>query len=226
MMDIFLKVFLKSSAGEVELSTHDQEAPYRLLDGTRGFGLPQRSVESTPIPSGNGSAFRSQRFDESEMMLPISIRGTDASDVAEKARKLEHVLMPASNEPIELRVVAPQLSTTRRRFIYYMSGLEGAIGSQDSHWVWRHAQVTFTALDPMWYGRERVMPQRVDAARKPFITSKLEEPDEGAVVHREDRAPTPDDEGSEGDVWYAGANAEPEKVLRRNLATNPSFEND
>ena len=173
-MDVFLRVFLKSSAGEVELSTHDLDAPYRILDGTRGFGLPQRSLESSPIASGNGSALRSQRFDETEMMLPISIRGSDASDVATKARELEHILMPASNEPIEIRVVAPQLSTTRRRFIYYTGGLEGAIGSQDSHWVWRHAQVTFQALDPMWYGRERVIPQRVDQGRKPFITSKVD----------------------------------------------------
>lgn len=201
-MDIFLKVFLKSSAGEVELSTHDQEAPYRLLDGTRGFGLPQRSLESSPIASGNGSALRSQRFDETEMMLPISIRGSDASDVATKARELEHILMPASNEPIEIRVVAPQLSTTRRRFIYYTGGLEGAIGSQDSHWVWRHAQVTFQALDPMWYGRERVIPQRVDQGRKPFITSKIE--DSAENVRRETRAPTADDPGSEGDVWLVG----------------------
>lgn len=223
-MDVFLRVFLKSSAGEVELSTHDLDAPYRILDGTRGFGLPQRSLESSPIASGNGSALRSQRFDETEMMLPISIRGSDASDVATKARELEHILMPASNEPIEIRVVAPQLSTTRRRFIYYTGGLEGAIGSQDSHWVWRHAQVTFQALDPMWYGRERVMPQRVDQGRKPFITSKLEEPAEGAVVHREDRAPTADDAGTVGDVWFVGKHGRDEVVEATNLVTRPSFE--
>lgn len=221
-MDVFLRVFLKSSAGEVELSTHDLDAPYRILDGTRGFGLPQRSLESSPIASGNGSALRSQRFDETEMMLPISIRGSDASDVAEKARKLEHILMPASNEPIEIRVVAPQLSTTRRRFIYYTGGLEGAIGSQDSHWVWRHAQVTFTALDPMWYGRERVMPQRVDAARKPFITSKLSEPAVGAVVHREDRAPTASDAGAVGDVWFVGKPGRDETIEGKNRVRNPS----
>ena len=223
-MDVFLRVFLKSSAGEVELSTHDLDAPYRILDGTRGFGLPQRSLESSPIASGNGSALRSQRFDETEMMLPISIRGSDASDVATKARELEHILMPASNEPIEIRVVAPQLSTTRRRFIYYTGGLEGAIGSQDSHWVWRHAQVTFTALDPMWYGQERVLTQRVDQGRKPFITSKLEEPAEGAVVHREDRAPTASDAGTVGDVWFVGKHGREEVVELTNSLTNPSFE--
>lgn len=172
-MDIFLKVFLKSSAGEVELSTYDQDAPYRILDGARGFGLPQRSIESSPIASGNGSSLRSQRFDETEMMLPISIRGANASDVAEKARRLERVLMPASNEPIEVRVVAPQLSTTRRRFIYYMGGLEGSIGGQDSHFTWRKSNISFMALDPMWYGEEVVSPQRVLEARKPFITSRV-----------------------------------------------------
>src|SRR5690606_1295766 len=68
-LDPFLRVFLRSTAGEIELSTHDHTAPFKLLDGARGFGLPSRSVESSPLPSANGSVFRSQRFDESEVML-------------------------------------------------------------------------------------------------------------------------------------------------------------
>lgn len=174
----FLKVFLRSAAGEVELSTDSLENPYRLLDGARGMGLPQRTVETTPIASGNGSVFRSQRFDETEMMFPISVRGRDASDVAENSRQLERILAPASDEPLELLVIAPDLGTTRRRYVYYTGGLEGSVGGQDSHWTWRHSPVTFLAPDPLWYGDERVVTKRVDAGRKPFITSKVEPAEE------------------------------------------------
>lgn len=170
-MNPFLKVFLRSSAGEIELSTYTNDAPFGLLDGARGLGLPSRSVESTPIPVGNGSVFRSQRFDESEVMLPIAIRDKDASLVATRARELEHVLQVASDDPVELIVQAPDLSTVRRRFVYYTDGLEGAIGGSDSHFTWRHAQSKFLALDPMWYGEERQLVQKVDAGRKPLLTS-------------------------------------------------------
>ena len=171
-MDPFLKVFLRSSVGEIELSTHDHTAPFKLLDGARGFGLPSRSVESSPLPSANGSVFRSQRFDESEVMLPVTIRDTDPSRVALRARELEKVLAPASDDPIELVVEAPELGSVRRRFVYYAEGLEGAVGGSDSHFTWRHAQIKFTALDPMWYGAEKVVEWKVDAGRKPFITSE------------------------------------------------------
>lgn len=170
-MDPFIKVFLRSAAGSVELSTHDQTAPFKLLDGVRGFGLPVRSVESSPLPSANGSVFRSQRFDETEVMLPVTIRDADPSRVAERARELEKVLMVASDDPIELVVEAPHLDTVRRRFVYYTDGLEGAIGGGDSHFTWRHMQIKFLAPDPMWYGEEQLMVWKVDAGRKPFITS-------------------------------------------------------
>jgi phage-related protein len=170
-LDPFLRVFLRSTAGEIELSTHDHTAPFKLLDGARGFGLPSRSVESSPLPSANGSVFRSQRFDESEVMLPVTIRDTDPSRVAVRARELEKVLAPASDDPIELVVEAPELGTVRRRFVYYTEGLEGAVGGSDSHFTWRHAQIKFLAPDPMWYGAEKVLEWKVEAGRKPFITS-------------------------------------------------------
>lgn len=169
----FLRVFLRSSAGEVELSTVSP-APFKLLDGARGLGLPVRSVESTPLPSANGSVFRSGRFDESEVYLPIALNDRDASRVAEQSRQLENVLKVFSDDPIELVVEAPELGTVRRRYVYYTGGLEGAVGGEDSHFTWRHVPVKFLALDPMWYGQERVLTQKVDAARKPFITAEVE----------------------------------------------------
>lgn len=169
----FLRVFLRSSAGEVELSTVSP-APFKLLDGARGLGLPVRSVESTPLPSANGSVFRSGRFDESEVYLPIAMNDRDASRVAERSRQLENVLQVFSDDPIELVVEAPELGTVRRRYVYYTGGLEGAVGGEDSHFTWRHVPVKFLALDPMWYGQERVLTQKVDAARKPFITKKVD----------------------------------------------------
>lgn len=167
---MWLEVTLKSSAGEIELSTVGGASGVFLLDGVRGFGLPEREIESTPLPAVHGSVFRSTRFGESEMMLPIAFRDENQSKVALRVREFERVLAPASSEPVELIVRAPQLGTVRRRWCYYVDGLQGGLGGQDSHVWWRHCAVKLLALDPLWFGQMRVHEQRVAAARKAFIT--------------------------------------------------------
>lgn len=167
---MWLEVTLKSSAGEIELSTVGGASGVFLLDGVRGFGLPEREIESTPLPAVHGSVFRSTRFAESEMMLPVAFRDTDQSRVSVRVREFERVLVPASSEPVELIVRAPKLGTVRRRWVYYTDGLQGGLGGQDSHVGWRHCAVKLLALDPLWFGVTRVQEQRVSAARKAFIT--------------------------------------------------------
>lgn len=167
---MWLEVTLKSSAGEIELSTVGGATGVFLLDGVRGFGLPEREIESTPLPGVHGSVFRSTRFSESEIMLPIAFRDENQSQVALRVREFERVLVPASSEPVELIVRAPELGTVRRRWCYYQDGLQGGLGGQDSHVWWRHCAVKLLALDPLWFGQTRVQEQRVSAARKAFIT--------------------------------------------------------
>lgn len=166
----WLSVFLRSAAGAVELSTVDDSTGYKLLDGVKGLGIPARSVESTPIPAGHGSVFRSQRFDESEVLLPISVKGLGPDRMAELRRGLEQVLLVDRDEPAELIVQAPGLGTVRRRFVYYTEGLEGALGGADSHLEWNHIALRLLALDPMWWGAEQSETFRVKPARKPFLS--------------------------------------------------------
>lgn len=168
---MWLEVTLKSSAGEIQLSTVGGASGVFLLDGVRGFGLPEREIESTPLPAVHGSVFRSTRFGESEMMLPVAFRDENQSKVALRVREFERVLAPASSEPVELIVRAPELGTVRRRWCYYQDGLQGGLGGQDSHVWWRHCAVKLLALDPLWFGQTRVQEQRVSAARKAFLTA-------------------------------------------------------
>lgn len=172
----WLSVFLRSAAGAVELSTVDDSTGYKLLDGVKGLGIPSRSVESTPIPAGHGSVFRSQRFDESEVLLPISVKGLGPDRMAELRRGLEQVLLVDRDEPAELIVQAPGLDTVRRRFVYYTEGLEGALGGADSHLAWNHIALRLLALDPMWWGAEQSEVFRVKPARKPFLSRMRDEP--------------------------------------------------
>ena len=172
----WLSVFLRSAAGAVELSTVDDSTGYKLLDGVKGLGIPSRSVESTPIPAGHGSVFRSQRFDESEVLLPISVKGLGPDRMAELRRGLEQVLLVDRDEPAELIVQAPGLGTVRRRFVYYTEGLEGALGGADSHLEWNHIALRLLALDPMWWGAEQSETFRVKPARKPFLSRMRDEP--------------------------------------------------
>ena len=172
----WLSVFLRSAAGAVELSTVDDSTGYKLLDGVKGLGIPARSVESTPIPAGHGSVFRSQRFDESEVLLPISVKGLGPDRMAELRRGLEQVLLVDRDEPAELIVQAPGLGTVRRRFVYYTEGLEGALGGADSHLEWNHIALRLLALDPMWWGAEQSETFQVKPARKPFLSRMRDEP--------------------------------------------------
>lgn len=195
---MWLEVTLRSSAGEIELSTVGGASGVFLLDGVRGFGLPEREIESTPLPAVHGSVFRSTRFGESEMMLPVAFRDENQSKVALRVREFERVLAPASSEPVELIVRAPELGTVRRRWCYYVDGLQGGLGGQDSHVWWRHCAVKLLALDPLWFGQTRVQEQRVAAARKAFITGA------SPRVTRVNLAPNPDITSSYGLVDYSG----------------------
>ncbi|GAB3042247.1 phage tail family protein [Sediminivirga luteola] len=171
----WLRVILRSTVGEVELTTVTSADGFVLLDGVTGLGIPKRSIESTPLPAAHGSVLRSQRLDETDMYLPVSIRGTDPDDVAQKSRRLEEVLAVASDEPVEVQVTAPKTDTTRRRYAYYVEGLEGALGGRDSHYTFRHIPLRLRALDPIWLGVTRVPgPWRVAPALKPFLSSTSE----------------------------------------------------
>lgn len=170
-MDQWLRVYLTSPTGdEVELSTRNVHRGYKLLDGVRGFGIPKRSLETVAV-EGAGSILQSQRFDESEMMLPVAVRADTEDEVASLVRALEAVLAPASDEPIVIRVEAPGLGTVRRRRAYYVEGLEGALGGSDQYGPWRHMQVKLNAIDPTWFGETRTITEAVKSQRKPFIST-------------------------------------------------------
>lgn len=200
----WLSVFLRSAAGAVELSTVDDSTGYKLLDGVKGLGIPSRSVESTPIPSGHGSVFRSQRFDESEVLLPISVKGLGPDRMAELRRGLESVLLVDRDEPAELIVQAPGLGTVRRRFVYYTEGLEGALGGADSHLAWNHIALRLIALDPMWWGAEQSETFRVKPARKPFLSQMRDEPSVPRLV-RTNHVLNPSVVGTSGRAVWVGS---------------------
>lgn len=199
----WLNVFLRSAAGAVELSTVDDSTGYKLLDGVKGLGIPARSVESTPVPAGHGSVFRSQRFDESEVLLPISLKGLGPDRMAELRRGLESVLLVDQDEPAELVVQAPGLGTVRRRFVYYTEGLEGALGGADSHLEWNHIALRLVALDPMWWGAEQVDEFRVKPARKPFLSRMRDEPSTPQLV-RTNHVLNPSIVGTVGRAYFTG----------------------
>lgn len=167
----WLKVTITSSVGEVELSTGHTSRGYKLRDGVTGLALPPRSVESTPIPAGSGSAFRSQRFDEAEMYFPVSIVANGPGEVADLQRRLERAVMPGADDPVEITVSDVKNGTVRRRFAFYTEGLEGELGGQASHVQRRRVGLRFRALDPMWYGPTQEQTFQLTDRRKILLAS-------------------------------------------------------
>lgn len=186
-----------------------------LSQGATGLGWGPHELTSVALAAG-GSILRHRRLAEADVMLPIVLSADDFYQRRDDRRTLEQLCAGR----VEIRVQHPD-GWSRSRWGYLKDGLEGAYGAgEDSH-NGQKLVLTFLCPDPWWYGQERVLTQKVDAARKPFITKALDLIPDGAVVHCEDRAPTASDAGVEGDVWFEGVHGREDTVLATNYVLNP-----
>lgn len=136
-----------------------------LMQGATGLGWGPHEFTTAPLASG-GSVLRHRRLAEAEVMIPIMIADPDFYQRREDRRRLEQLC----SGQVEVTVTHPD-GWSRSRLGYLRDGLEGAYGGgEDSH---NGQKIVLTMLcpDPLWYGEERVIVQKVDAARKPFLTA-------------------------------------------------------
>lgn len=107
----------------IPLAVDDPAAPYALMLGTTGLGVPpvvNRFVDS----AGNGGTNRGKRYGMRPMDLPIFISGENRADMEAKLRALDAVVDP--EEPGFSKVVATYADGTQWELPFsYVSGLEG-----------------------------------------------------------------------------------------------------
>lgn len=163
-MSVKPTISLRGGGDTVSLGNRDTGS-FLLMQGATGLGWGPHEYTTAPLASG-GSVLRHRRLAEAEVMLPILIADPDFYQRRDDRRRLEQL---CSGE-VEVTVNHPD-GWSRSRIGYLRDGLEGAYGpGEDSH---NGQKIVLTMLcpDPLWYGQERVLTQKVDAGRKPFITS-------------------------------------------------------
>lgn len=139
-----------------------------LAQGATGLGWGPHELTSVAL-AGGGSVLRHRRLTEADVMIPIVLSADDFYQRRDDRRTLEQLCA----ERVEIRINHPD-GWSRSRWGFLKDGLEGAYGvGEDSH-NGQKLVLTFLCPDPWWYGEERALVQKVDAARKPFITSKVE----------------------------------------------------
>lgn len=138
---------------------------FTLTQGVSGLGWGPMELTTTAL-AGGGSVLRHRRLAEAEVMVPMLLAANDFYQRRMDRRTLENVC----DGLVEIRVTHPD-GWHRSRMGYLKDGLEGSYGAGEDAPQGQVLVLSFTCPDPWWYGAEQGFVQKVDAGRKPFITS-------------------------------------------------------
>lgn len=159
-------VTLAGNGDEVTLDGVGSE--FTLKPGMTGTGLAPREHTFSEL-AGGGAVLRNSRSEKREITIPMDVfhgYGEDSYEKLEDSRRrLENICL----DKVEIRLETKD--GFRSAFGRYQEGLEGDFATAVVN-NWRMVlPITFVCEDPWWYGQERVLTQKVDAGRKPFLTS-------------------------------------------------------
>lgn len=140
---------------------------FTLKPGMTGTGTAPREFTFSELARG-GSSLRHRRNSNREIMIPVDVfhgYGEDSYELIEDSRRrLENLCVG----PVEIRLHTKD--GFRSAFGYLKSGLEGDFSKAAVNLYRMNLALTFVCNDPWWYGDERLLSQKVDAGRKPFLT--------------------------------------------------------
>lgn len=158
-------ISLHRGSTSVTLSNVDDDGSFLLTQGANGLGWGPHEIATAAL-AGGGSVVRHRRLAEAEVMLPILLGARDFYQRRMDRRTLEQLC----DGEVEIRITHGD-GWFRSRMGYLKDGLEGSYGSgEDSH-DGQQIVLSFLCPDPWWYGSEKGFVQKVEAGRKPFITS-------------------------------------------------------
>ena len=213
----FKPVISLHGSGESVVLSNGAHADFTLMQGASGLGVRPQDISSVALPSG-GSLVQHVRGTEAVIQLPILLGGS-ARSRWDLRRQLERLC----RGEIEVRVTRPN-GVYRSRFGHYQSGLEGEYGAGEDSPDGQKIVLEIFCPTGLWKGAEQLPEFRLAGLRKRFLSDGPEPLADGAVLHKETRAPSTSDAGNKGDVWLVGENAYDESVEAVNLNPNPSFE--
>lgn len=130
----------------------DGTADYYLTTGFRGIGIPPTDVRITNS-AGDGGIWRSTRRGVRDLDLPITVIGSDRTDVETKLRRLAAALNDRRGTP---KLIAKYSDGTSYDMeVHYTGGAETQFGAEAgetfARWV-----LTLQAPDPFWTSQQLV----------------------------------------------------------------------
>ncbi|MES9589960.1 phage tail domain-containing protein [Streptomyces sp. NPDC094045] len=123
-----------------------------IQSGAQGLDMPPVELHADSSPNLHGSIYRSARFAQREVMIPVYIHGIDRRTLRRLKRQLIDALDPMNGYCVLKFVEAD--SRPRYLFAYYKGGLEGDEGEDQAGFRWSRFGIQLTAFDPWFYSDE------------------------------------------------------------------------
>ena len=159
-------VTLAGNGDEVTLDGVGSE--FTLKPGMTGTGLAPREHTFSELARG-GSVRRNSRPTNLEPLIPFDVFHGYGEDSYAKLEDSRRRLESLCDDLVEIRLETKD--GFRSAFGYYKEGLGGDFAKASVNNYRMNLALAFECPDPWWYGQERVLTQKVDAGRKPFLTS-------------------------------------------------------
>jgi hypothetical protein len=139
-----LSVSLRGANGDT--IALDPSGNFVLLEGARGFGMPEAEVRIDPS-AGDGGVWRSTRREIRELDLPIAILGASRSQVESRLRRLARLLQDNRGPT---RIIASYLNGTELFLdAHFIGGATTQFG-EDAGLTWCKWVVTLQSPEPFW----------------------------------------------------------------------------
>lgn len=117
--------------------------------GAQGLDMPPVELHADASPNLHGSIYRSARYAQREVMIPVYIHGIDRRTLRQLKDRLIDALDPMNGYCVLKFMEAD--SRPRYLYAYYKGGVEGDEGEDSAGFRWTRFGIQLTAFDPWFY---------------------------------------------------------------------------
>ncbi|MFH8346790.1 phage tail family protein [Streptomyces sp. NPDC018045] len=141
-----------------------------IQSGAQGLDMPPVELHADASPNLHGSLYRSARYAQREVMIPVYLHGVDRRTLKRLKRRLVSALDPLAGYCVLKFVEAD--SQPRYLHCYYKGGLEGDEGEDTAGFRWAMFGIQFTAFDPFFYSDQLQVAEWKFGKGKGFLSTQ------------------------------------------------------
>ncbi|UFQ16416.1 MULTISPECIES: phage tail domain-containing protein [Streptomyces] len=141
-----------------------------IQSGAQGLDMPPVELHADASPNLHGSIYRSARYAQREVMIPVYIHGIDRRTLLRLKRQLTDALDPLNGYCV-LKFMEGD-SQPRYLRAYYKGGLEGDEGEDQAGFRWSRFGIQLTAFDPWFYSDQMQVAEWKFGQGASFLTTQ------------------------------------------------------